>query len=743
MKNKWFYRLLFSYFPIFFSLTSVLIIMTFLLLSELSQRETVNSNQQFVRHIIQLFDHSLQEIDSALIKEIETDERLRAFFHGDNGQSYFDKYEISKKFTQMSTFDSFVDSVYLYRYSDQMVLSMNTFVPLDRFGDREFVESRVAAQTLYTLSNRRSYKEFHDQERFPAAVVSIVRKYPLLQGGEGLIVVNIGLSKVDKLVAEMSGSSSYVVIKDGSGQLISTPSRRNNSPGSQLSQVVSDYTGWQFTGGFYDDHTFRVATVFSYIWVGVGLIVVIAGTIWMTYTTRRNYKPIQEIMNRIQLYSKHRSKLSKKGQDEFKFIEQALDDLIEQSNTYEKMHVEDSVYRRKHFFFELLEGYRLIDNHEWEKELERLKLPASFHSLGVAVYEIDKYYEVSAKYSQRDLYLLKFVLNSVVKEVAESCGVTVWTEWTAQHQLTGLYQSMEETAAAEAQIKEMAERVRAWVQANLDYTVTVGVGGCVEQIADIPVTDSDAIAALAYKASMGLNRVILYQDARVGEGKSYRDLQLIRDFARVFRTGSEDWKLIYEQIFQQTRANRQSREELVQLLNLFIDHLYREMMELSADIQDVWKTDTMMQINRLRDTFDLVEETEVQLASILAAFADQIRDMQQQRSHYTLICQVRAYIDKEYANSDLSLTHLCDLFGLNGKYVSRLFKETFGEKMVDYMMRVRIERSQRLLEETSLSLQQIANQVGYIHDISYIRAFKKLIGTTPGDYRKQYEKSLS
>lgn len=743
MKNKWFYRLLFSCFPIFFSLTSVLIIMTFLLLSELSQRETVNANQQFVRHIIQLFDHSLQEIDSALIKEIETDERLRAFFHGDNGQSYFDKYEISKKFTQMSTFDSFVDSVYLYRYSDQMVLSTNTFVPLDRFGDREFVESRVAAQTLYTLSNRRSYKEFQDQERFPASVVSIVRKYPLLQGGEGLIVVNIGLSKVDKLVAEMSGSSSYVVIKDGSGQLISTPSRRDNSPGSQLSQVVSDYTGWQFTGGFYDDHTFRVATVFSYIWVGVGLIVVMAGTIWMTYATRRNYKPIQEIMSRIQLYSNHRSKLSKKGQDEFKFIEQALDDLIEQSNTYEKMHVEDSVYRRKHFFFELLEGYRLIDNHEWEKELERLKLPTSFHSLGVAVYEIDKYYEVSAKYSQRDLYLLKFVLNSVVKEVAESCGVTVWTEWTAQHQLTGLYQSMDETAGAEAQIKEMAERVRSWVQANLDYTVTVGVGGCVEQIADIPVTDSDAIAALAYKASMGLNRVILYREARIGEGQSYRDLQLIRDFARVFRTGSEDWKLIYEQIFQQTRANRQSREELVQLLNLFIDHLYREMMELSADIQDVWKTDTITQINRLRDTFDLVEDAEVQLASILAAFADQIRDMQQQRSHYTLICQVRTYIDKEYANPELSLTQLCDLFGLNGKYVSRLFKETFGEKMVDYMMRVRIERSQRLLEETSLSLQQIANQVGYIHDISYIRAFKKLIGTTPGDYRKQYEKSLS
>ncbi|MNF09206.1 HTH-type transcriptional regulator YesS [compost metagenome] len=84
------------------------------------------------------------------------------------------------------------------------------------------------------------------------------------------------------------------------------------------------------------------------------------------------------------------------------------------------------------------------------------------------------------------------------------------------------------------------------------------------------------------------------------------------------------------------------------------------------------------------------------------------------------------------------MTHLCDRFGLNGKYLSRLFKEAFGVKLVDFMVHVRIEESKRLLTQTSLSLQQIANAVGYIHDISYIRAFKKIEGVTPGDYRKSH-----
>lgn len=746
MKKNWFYRLLFSYFPIFFSLTSVLILMTFLLLSELSRRETVNANQQFVRHVIQLIDHSLKEIDSALIKEIETDAQLGAFFQGEQsgGQSYFGKYELSKKFTQMSTFDSFVDSVYLYRYVDQMVLSANTFVPLARFGDRAFAEERSAASSLYTLSTRRAYKEFPDQERFPVSVVSIVRSYPLLQGGQGLIVVNIGLARVQKLASELSGGSSYVDIRDRSGQPLLASSGVEGRKGTQLSLLTSDYTGWQFTGGVYDDHTFRVASVFAYIWVGVGLVVVIAGTVWMTYATRRNVRPIEEIMNRIQRYAGQRSgRLAKKGADEFKFIEQALDHLIDESHTYEKMHEEDSVYRRRHFFFELLEGSRDIADAEWRRELERLKLPSAYRSLGVAIYEIDKYSEVAASYSQRDLALLKFVLDCVVKELAEPHAATVWAEWTTPQQLAVLYQSEEAPSLAAQRVAELAEGARGWAEANLDFTITVGVGGCVERLADVPSSAQEAAEALGYKASLGPNRVILPQETGLGEGATYRHLQLVQDFTRCFRTDDAAWRAQLGQLFAEARESRPAREELVQLLNMLIDHLYRDMMELPADIQEAWRTEAVVRLNRLRDTFDFAGDLEAGVTETLTAFAERKSELQQSRSHHTLIREVKAYIDKEYANADLSLSLLCDVFGLNGKYVSRLFKEAFGEKLVDYVVRVRIEQSRRLLTETALPIQHIANAVGYLHDISYIRAFKKVVGTTPGDYRKQHGKSLS
>lgn len=744
MRRKWFYRLLFSYFPIFFILTSILILLTFLLLSGLTKRETVNVNQQFTRHVIQLIDYSLKEIDQGLIKDIESDVKLKAFFENDASLSYFNHYEISKKVRDMISTNGFIDSIYMFRNSDQMVMSKNTFISLEKFGDRDFISQRLKLASFYELSGKRDYIEFQDTEHFPSAVISLVRKYPLLVGGQGLIVVNISLASIEQMIKELTSSNiNFVRIKDYNDNVL-LGEKQGEVRGTVLSEITSEYTGWTFTGGVHDERIFKYASVFSYIWVAVGLLVVIAGTVWMAFVTRRNYKPIEEILNQINRYSVQKSgKLSKQVPDEFKFIEQALDNLIEESTTYQKMHEEDAMFRRRHFFVELLEGSRPIEPTEWDEELERLNLPAQFHSLGVIVLEIDKFSSLVDTYTHRDIYLLKFVVNSVVKEIAESHPLTVWTEWTAQHRLTALYQSVEQATDMERHLTDMSEAIREWVEINLDFTVTIGRGPSGTQIDDIARSYAGAKEALSYKPSLGLNQVISYQETRGGEGGAFWHLHTIQLLARTFRTGEEPWRPILARMFFEARENRLSRVELVQFLNSLSHHVYKEIMEFPAEIQVVWKTEVLPNINQVCETFDLAEDLEAQIGHILEDFERCVRDLQERSSHYTLIREVKAYIEKEYANAEMSLNHLYDVFGLNGKYVSRLFKEAFGEKLVDYLVRIRIENSQRLLLTSSLSLQEIANAVGYIHDISFIRAFKKVVGTTPGEYRKNHGKSPS
>jgi len=76
------------------------------------------------------------------------------------------------------------------------------------------------------------------------------------------------------------------------------------------------------------------------------------------------------------------------------------------------------------------------------------------------------------------------------------------------------------------------------------------------------------------------------------------------------------------------------------------------------------------------------------------------------------------------------------MFNLNENYVSRLIKVSYGENLSVIMERLRIEKACSLLINTNDKSEDIAELVGYSSESSFRRAFKKIMGMTPVEYRK-------
>jgi AraC-like DNA-binding protein len=72
-------------------------------------------------------------------------------------------------------------------------------------------------------------------------------------------------------------------------------------------------------------------------------------------------------------------------------------------------------------------------------------------------------------------------------------------------------------------------------------------------------------------------------------------------------------------------------------------------------------------------------------------------------------------------------------------HFSRTFKEIVGEKYVEYITKYRLEVAKRLLLETDLKIDDIAEKVGYLGRNSFIRIFRKYEGITPGKYRAVHQ----
>lgn len=104
-------------------------------------------------------------------------------------------------------------------------------------------------------------------------------------------------------------------------------------------------------------------------------------------------------------------------------------------------------------------------------------------------------------------------------------------------------------------------------------------------------------------------------------------------------------------------------------------------------------------------------------------------------SKYQTIYNIADYISDHYAEP-ITLDGLAGIFYLSKFYLSRSFKEVTGYGVNEYVNILRTKRAKQLLEETSLSISEIAATVGYESITYFEKVFKTYMSISPLKYRK-------
>ena len=95
------------------------------------------------------------------------------------------------------------------------------------------------------------------------------------------------------------------------------------------------------------------------------------------------------------------------------------------------------------------------------------------------------------------------------------------------------------------------------------------------------------------------------------------------------------------------------------------------------------------------------------------------------------------FIKKNYMNQ-ISAEDAAEAGNISTTYLSRLFKSEMKIGFNEYLTKIRMEESQKLLSETNHSIREIAGMVGYTDEKYYSRLFKKSTGIKPTEYRRLY-----
>ena len=100
-----------------------------------------------------------------------------------------------------------------------------------------------------------------------------------------------------------------------------------------------------------------------------------------------------------------------------------------------------------------------------------------------------------------------------------------------------------------------------------------------------------------------------------------------------------------------------------------------------------------------------------------------------------LIPGIIDYIESN-CNSQITLNEMAKKYFYSPSYFSRAFKKHFGTTFSMYLQNVRIQKVIQLMQDPSLTIEEISERIGYHDKRELYRAFKNVTGTTPSNYRK-------
>ncbi|OON93747.1 MAG: hypothetical protein ATN31_00755 [Candidatus Epulonipiscioides saccharophilum] len=129
-----------------------------------------------------------------------------------------------------------------------------------------------------------------------------------------------------------------------------------------------------------------------------------------------------------------------------------------------------------------------------------------------------------------------------------------------------------------------------------------------------------------------------------------------------------------------------------------------------------------------------LENLEFALQKSIKEFTDEIWEL----NNTAVFAPIRRAINylHTYYYEEITLLKVAKLVHLTPSYFSTIFKKETGYSFTQYLNKIRIENGKLLLLDTSMSILEVAIEVGFDTDTYFCTVFKKIVGISPNQFRK-------
>ena len=463
----------------------------------------------------------------------------------------------------------------------------------------------------------------------------------------------------------------------------------------------------------------------------VVFIILAIGIFLSKYFAAKQYTPINKIMKKL---SGSFSDEPDGAGNEYEFILNSIDETVAEKNEIEKRY-NQQIKGYKKRFLSLLLNNKVSDFENIRQMLEQLHISFDTDNFIVAVLYLEEQkmpfseeHDISDE-KREELYEL--MISNVVEELFNSehkCHVLRMGTYMAA--VINISDGYEENALT--YVEETLQTAWHFFKKNFNFSLCIAVSSLKDSFSKLSICYAEACELVKQMKKSGEHGVALCKDMSDDDFNNWRSLlNKEKDIVNYVRAGNSDGaKKIVSELFSEIG---EGDAFLNKKLYGFFYSTASTIYKLTEDRMSV--SERQICTGYIQKFAFCSETSEIEkLMMTVIDFACGVTEREKEKM--SLGAKIKQYVLLHYSNSSLSISAIADHFKITPTHLSRIFKKEFDELLVDYIMRVRVEKAITLLEQTDNRIADIASMVGYQNTKSMTHAFKKITGVSPNQYRK-------
>ena len=88
----------------------------------------------------------------------------------------------------------------------------------------------------------------------------------------------------------------------------------------------------------------------------------------------------------------------------------------------------------------------------------------------------------------------------------------------------------------------------------------------------------------------------------------------------------------------------------------------------------------------------------------------------------------------------MTIRELTEKFAISETHLQRIFRSVYGMPVISFIRAQKMQCAAQVLIHTTRSIDDIADEFGYVNESKFSAVFKKVMGDTPSIYRKEHSK---